>query len=62
MHQRLSVAVILKLMVDPGVPASTRLRAADSVLGHAANGIEIEEIEARLARLEKSAEESSQTE
>ena len=57
-----AAAVMLKLMVDPGVPASTRLRAADCVLTHAKNAIEIEEIEARLAELERRAEESSDPE
>jgi hypothetical protein len=38
------------------VPASTRLRAADCVFGHAKNAIEIEDIEARVAALEQAAE------
>ena len=32
-----------------------RLRAADSVLGHAAKAIELEDIEARVAELERAA-------
>lgn len=51
-----AAATMLKLMVDPGVPASTRLRAADCVFTHAKNAIEIEEIEARVAALEQAAE------
>jgi transposase-like protein len=47
-----AATTMLKLMLDTSVPASTRLRAADCVLGHAKNAIEIEEIEARLAALE----------
>jgi hypothetical protein len=31
-------------MVDPAAPASTRVRAADSVLGHAKQAIELERI------------------
>jgi hypothetical protein len=58
LHQGTSAAAatMLKLMVDPAVPASTRLRAADCVFTHAKNAIEIEEIEARVAALEKAAE------
>lgn len=43
-------------MVDPAAPASSRLRAADSVLSHAAKAIEIEDIEARVSELERVAE------
>jgi len=42
---------MLKLMADPATPASTRLRAADYIFGHAKSAIEIEEIEARIAAL-----------
>jgi hypothetical protein len=48
-----AVATLLKIMVDPAAPASTRVRAADSVLNHAGKAIEIEDIEARLAALEQ---------
>jgi len=51
-----AATVMLKLMVDGTVPASTRLRAADCVLGQAKNAIEIEEIEARVLALEQAAE------
>ena len=44
---------MLKLMVDPSVPASTRLRAADCIFTHAKKAIEMEEIEARVAALEQ---------
>jgi hypothetical protein len=39
-------------MVDPNTPASTKVRAADSILDHAAKAIEIEDIEVRVAALE----------
>ena len=52
------VSTLLKIMVDPGAPPSTRVRAADSVLGHSAKAIEIEDIEARLTELERTAEAS----
>ena len=51
-----AVTTLLKVMVDPGTPASTKVRAADSVLNHAAKAIEIEDIEARVTELERAAE------
>jgi transposase-like protein len=51
-----AVSTLLKLMVDQNVPASTRARCADSVLGHAAKAIELDDIEARLAALEQAAQ------
>src|SRR6266849_5542621 len=56
-----AVSTLLKIMVDPTAPASTRVRAADSVLGHSAKAIEIEDIEARVAALEKEAQATEQT-
>jgi transposase-like protein len=50
-----AVSTLLKIMVDPNSPASTRVRAADSVLDHAKQAIEIEDIEARLSELERAA-------
>jgi len=38
-----AVSTLLKIMVDPNSPASTRVRAADSVLDHGAKAIEFEE-------------------
>ena len=51
-----AAATLLKVMVDPNTPASTRVRAADSVLDHAAKAIEIEDIEARVTELERAAD------
>src|SRR5713101_2629415 len=51
-----AVSTLLKIMVDPNAPASTRVRAADSVLDHGAKAIEIEDIEVRVAELERAAE------
>jgi len=51
-----AVAVMMKMMVDGSEPGSTRLRAADMVFSHAAKAIEIEDIEARVAELERAAE------
>src|ERR1035441_7394054 len=51
-----AVSSILKIMLDQHAPASTKLRAADMVLSHGAKAIEIEDIEARVAELERAAE------
>src|SRR2546425_1105637 len=48
-----AVSTLLKVMVDASTPASTKVRAADSVLNHSAKTIELEDIEARVAALEK---------
>jgi hypothetical protein len=53
-----AASVLLKVMLDPSAPASSRIRAADSVLDHAAKAIEIEDIEVRLSELEKATEAS----
>jgi transposase-like protein len=50
-----AVTTLLKIMVDGGAPASTRLRAADIVLAHTSKAIEIEDVEARVAALEVTA-------
>ena len=55
-----AVTTLLKIMVDGTAPASTRLRAADIVLAHTSKAIEIEDVEARVAALERQAEESQQ--
>ena len=51
-----AVTVLLKVMADPSSPPSTRVRAADSVIGHSNKAIELEDIEARLAALEREAQ------
>ena len=51
-----AVSVLIKVMADPTSPPSTRVRAADSVLDHASKAIEIEDIEVRVADLERAAE------
>jgi hypothetical protein len=38
---------------EPALCISLRVRAADSIFNHAAKAIEIEDIEARLAELER---------
>ena len=51
-----AASTLLKVMVDPSTPASTRVRAAESVLTHAAKSIEIEDLDARVTALEQTAE------
>jgi len=51
-----AVTTLLKVMIDPATPHSTRVRAADSVLSHSARAIEIEDVEARVSALEQAAE------
>ena len=51
-----AVSTLLKVMVDPNTPASSKVRAADSILDHSAKAIEIEDIEARISELERAAE------
>jgi hypothetical protein len=50
-----AVSTLVKIMVDPAVPASTRVRAADSILDHGKQAIEIEDVEVRVAALEAAA-------
>jgi len=50
---------LLKLMTDPNMPGAVRLRAAAYVFDYAIKGIEVDDIEARLAALEQSASETN---
>ena len=52
-----AATTLLKIMLDPNVPASTRVRAAESVLDHGAKSIELEDVEVRVAELERAAHE-----
>jgi transposase-like protein len=51
-----AVTTLGKIMVDPNSPVASRVRAADSVLDHAAKSIELEDIEVRVSELERAAE------
>jgi hypothetical protein len=48
-----AATTLIKLLIEPGTPASVRARVADSIFNHAAKAIEIEDIEARVAELER---------
>jgi len=56
-----AVQTLLKIMVDSNSPPSTRVRAADSVLNHAKQATEVEDVEVRVAALEQAAELSKQS-
>ena len=53
-----AATTLLKTMIDPNTPASVRVRAAEAIFNHAAKAIEIEDVEARVAELERAAESS----
>jgi hypothetical protein len=48
-----AVSTLLKVMVDAKTPASTKVRASECVLNQGAKAIEIEDIEVRVAELER---------
>ena len=48
-----AVSTLGKVMLDSATPPATTVRAADSILDHAAKAIEIEEIEERVTALEQ---------
>jgi hypothetical protein len=50
-----AAATILKIMVDSSTPPSCRLRAADLVFQYALDGIEMEDLDVRVAELERAA-------
>lgn len=50
-----AATTMLKIMLDPNVPAGTRLRAAEIVLEQATKASEFEDLEARMAKLEQKA-------
>ena len=53
-----AAAVLFKLMADPTTPASVRARTAQCVLECANKSLDLEDMEVRLAALERAAEES----
>jgi hypothetical protein len=53
-----AVTTLLKVMTDQNSPASARVRAAECVLDRTCKGIEVEDIEARVAAIERSIQES----
>jgi hypothetical protein len=51
-----AATTLLKLMVSPEAPASTRVRAAQCVIELAHRGFELDNLEMRIAQLEAKAE------
>ena len=48
-----AASVLGKIISDPAAPPACRVRAADIILDRASKAIEIEDIEARVAELER---------
>jgi len=53
-----AVTTLLKLAVDPNAPAAVKARAAYSILTLATKAIELDDVEKRVAELERAAEEA----
>jgi hypothetical protein len=56
-----AVTTLLKTIIDTNTPASVRVRAAECILNHSIKAIELEDIEGRLADLERAAGTSKQS-
>ena len=54
-----AATTLLKMLIDPNIPASVRVRAAEAIFNHSAKAIEIEDIEARVTALEAAASEQA---
>ena len=54
-----AASTLLKIMLDPNSPASTRLRAAECIMNLAARSMEIEDIGVRVTTLEESAKDTN---
>jgi hypothetical protein len=50
-----AATTLMKITVDQNAPASSRVSRGDSIFNHAAKFIEIEDIEAGVAELERAA-------
>ena len=55
-----AATTLLKVMLDQSTPASVRVRAAECIMNHSSKAIEIEDVEVRVADLERAAEASKQ--
>ena len=51
-----AATTLLKVLVDSNTPASVKVRAAQAILTHSAKAMELEDLEARVAELERTAE------
>jgi len=55
-----AATTLLKLMLDPATPPSTRARCSESVLSLATKAIVLEDIQVRLAAIERNAQKTEQ--
>ena len=53
-----AATTLLKMLIDPSTPPAVRVRVADSIMKNAIRAIEVEDIEVRIAELERAAESS----
>ena len=51
-----AATTLLKVMLDQSTPASVKVRAAECVMNHSSKAIEVEDVELRVAELERAAE------
>jgi hypothetical protein len=51
-----AATTLLKVMLDQNTPASTKVRAAESVMNHALRAMELEDVMERLTELERAAD------
>jgi transposase len=51
-----AVSTLLDTMGDPNAPSSVKVRAAETVLNQARQGMELEDVESRISALEQAAE------
>jgi transposase-like protein len=51
-----AATTLMKLMLDPATPPSTRARCSEAIISFSSKAIELEDIEARLAALEQATE------
>jgi DNA-binding phage protein len=52
-----AVSILFKVMADPGTPAAVKVRAVECVLNHSSKSIELEDLVARVAELERAKQE-----
>ena len=57
-----AVTTLLKIMVDPAAPLAVKARCAYYVLDQTRKGVEVEDVEARVAELERIAKASASSE
>jgi hypothetical protein len=55
-----AATTLLKVMIEPGTPASVKVRAAEAILNHSLKAIETEDIESRVSELERVAAEEKE--